>query len=70
MSFDSIGFALSLLTRSVIFLAGLFITCGWMARYRGSAFRSPYRLAVCPRFPFPRSAPLPAGRGGERDVCG
>lgn len=29
-----------------------------------SAFRSPYRLAICPRFPFPRSAPLPAGRGG------
>lgn len=33
----------------------------------GSASRSPRRLAA--RFPFPRPAPLPAGRGG-RGVCG
>lgn len=59
----------SLLVCSVIFLICLFIACERMARCRpGSAFRSPYRLAVCPRFPFPPFRPS-ARRTGRVVVC-
>lgn len=61
-----IGFALSLFTRSAIFLVVLFLAYGRMARCRGSAFRFPCRLAARP--PFSVSPFRPSARRTGRDV--
>lgn len=69
MPFNPIGFILSLLARSAIFLVGLFLACGRVMRYRGSSSRLPYRLAARPvsRSYVPPLCP-PGGEG--RSVCG